>query len=295
MKRRVLLFVNPHARQGRQRDVSIAEQLRTLGLDVLDVSNGTKPLSELIRLHRQEVSAVVIGGGDGTLNSAAAALVETKLPLGIIPLGTANDLARTLSLPTDIPAACQLIAAGHTRQIDVGWVNDFHFFNAASIGLSVQVAQRLTKTIKSRWGVFAYLITVVRALWHLRRFHAVIRCEGKEEHVRTVQITVGNGRHYGGGMTVAENASIESEVLNLHSLNVKHWWQLIPLLPALRSGSLDSWPQVLTLTGREIEVITRRRRRVNTDGEVTTHTPARFRVLPKAVTVFVQNSTSEPG
>src|SRR5262249_19757141 len=94
-------------------------------------------LSPLIIQHRDQVDLIIIGGGDGTLNAAAEGLVEAQKPLGILPLGTANDLCRTLNIPHDLPSAGAVIRAGHQRRIDLGWVNGKHFFNAASLSLPV--------------------------------------------------------------------------------------------------------------------------------------------------------------
>ena len=102
-----------------------------------------------------------------------------------------------------------------------------------------------------------------------------------------MQLSVGNGRHYGGGMTVGEDARIDDGRLDVFSLEVGSVWRLLLLLPSLRRGTHGRWQEVRTLAGEEVEVRTRRRRAVNTDGEITTHTPVRFRVLPGAVRVLV--------
>ena len=288
MARRALLLVNRQARRGGDTADEAATRLGAAGLTVVEPApDEGAGLSDLIRRHRGDVDLVVVGGGDGTLNAAAEGLLEAGLPVGILPLGTANDLARTLGIPTALADACRVIADGHTRRIDLGWVNGKHFFNAASVGLSVVIARRLTKEAKGRWGVFAYLATTASVLWHARPFSAVIRCDGEIHRVKTVQVTVGNGRHYGGGLTVAEDASVDDGALDVYSLEVNHWWQLLPLLPAMRAGTVGTWPRVRALKGREVEIVPRRRRSVNTDGEVTTRTPATFRVLPAALAVFV--------
>jgi diacylglycerol kinase family enzyme len=85
--------------------------------------------------HGREVDLIAVGGGDGTLNAAADCVMQMNRPLGILPMGTANDLARTLGIPADLDAAVQIIAAGRTRRIDLDLVNGHPFFNVASIGL----------------------------------------------------------------------------------------------------------------------------------------------------------------
>ncbi len=286
MSRRALLLVNRQARQGQQGFEQAVRQLRESGLELTE-GPPDQGLADVIRRYRDRVDLVIVGGGDGTLNRAVEGLVDAPLPLGILPLGTANDLARTLGIPADLPGACRVIAGGHTRRIDLGWVNGKHFFNVASIGLTVRITKRLTREVKSRWGVLAYPLIALQVLWSARPFRAEIRAGGAAYQVRTVQVAVGNGRYYGGGMAVAEDAAIDDQRLDLYSLEIDHWWQLLPLLPAMRRGTLAGSPRVRTLHGREFEVRPRRARPVNTDGEITTRTPAHFRVVPEALSVFI--------
>jgi diacylglycerol kinase (ATP) len=286
--KRALMLVNRHARQGQQRLEEVTRSLKELGFDLIEESElGPKDYPKAIRRYKDKVDLVIIGGGDGTLNAAVDALVETQLTLGILPLGTANDLARTLGIPTSLEDACQIIANGEVQHIDLGWVNGKHFFNVASMGLSVKITQRLTKRAKKRWGVLAYAATALQVIWESRPFSAEIITQGKSVKVKTVQIAVGNGRYYGGGMAVVHDATIDDQRLDLYSLEIKHWWQIIPLLPAMRQGTHIHWEQVRALHGQEIKVNTRKPRPVNTDGEITTYTPASFRVIPQALAVLV--------
>ncbi len=288
MSPRALLLINHKASHAEAVYEAARAALADAGLNVVErTALASGGMSDAIRRVRDRVDLVVIGGGDGTLNGAADGLMDTQLPLGILPLGTANDLARTLGLPTDLTDACRIIAAGHLRRIDMGRVNNRYFFNVASVGLSTAVARGLSRDAKSRWGVLAYAVTALRALWQMRPFHAEIRTESETLHVKTVQIAIGNGVYYGGGMIIADNAAIDDSRLDLYSIEVRRWWQVLALFPALRSGSLQPLKQVRTLRGKAFDVTTRRPRRVNTDGELTTRTPACFRVVPQALSVFV--------
>ena len=257
-------------------------------------------IADLIRQHaaRGTADCVVIGGGDGTLNAAALALAETRLPLGILPLGTANDLARTLDIPVDLPAAAAVIADGRVRRVDLGIVNGYPFFNVASIGLSVRLTRELTAERKRRWGRFAYAIAAIRALSQAQRpFSATIARDGSlPVHVKTLQIAVGNGRYYGGGMSVWEDARIDDQCLDLYSLEVKGVWRLVLMALALRKGKQRRWPGVRGSCGGALEVHTCRPRRVNADGEIVTRTPARFSLLPAAIQVYApQRSVNDEG
>lgn len=235
----------------------------------------------------RDASMIIVGGGDGTMNRFAPLILKTGLPLGILPLGTANDLARTLHLPSDPVAAASVIAAGRTRTIDVGEVNGRPYFNVASMGMTVDVASSLTSDLKRRWGKAAYLVTSARLLFAARPFSAVIGGGGKAVRVRTLQIAVGNGRYYGGGLAVDEAAAIDDQHLHLYSLEMMRAWHMLPMLWAFRRGTHGRRASVRTLVGDRFEVRTRRPRPVNADGEIITSTPATFRVLPRAVRVFV--------
>ena len=285
---KALLLVNRHARRGQVALVDAINFLKELGLVLIEESSDHPgQLSNLIRSYQDKVDLVIIGGGDGTLNAAIEGLIATRLPFGILPLGTANDLARTLGIPNDLSQACQVIARGVTKQIDVGKVNDKYFFNVASLGLSVQITQKLTKEAKRRWGLLAYAATTLQVIWQSRPFRAEILTPGAALRVRTIQIAVGNGRHYGGGMVIAQDAAIDDQRLDLYSLETKQWWQILALLPTMRKGNHAMLPGVRALQGQEFEIRTSRPRSINTDGEITTHTPAKFSVIPKALAVFV--------
>jgi diacylglycerol kinase (ATP) len=283
-----LFIINRHARQGQQQAEFAAAQLRSLGFMLREEEPGSpQHLAEIIHQYHDLVDLAIIGGGDGTLNAAISALVETKLPLGILPLGTANDLARTLEIPTNLTAACQIIAAGKTQAIDLGRVNQQYFFNVASLGLSVQITHNLTKDVKRRWGVLAYAVTALKVLFRSRPFRAKIHTGETTHDVKTVQIAVGNGRFYGGGMAVAADAAIDDQRLDLYTLEIDHWWQMIALFPALRRGQHTATDWANAWQGQEFLVTTRRPKAINTDGEITTATPAHFQLVPQALRVFV--------
>jgi YegS/Rv2252/BmrU family lipid kinase len=287
--RPALLIVNGRSRRGAGAAETVTRVLRESGVPIIarDCERASD-LSDLIRATKGEIESMIIGGGDGTLNAALPGLLETGLPLGIIPLGTANDLARTLGIPTDLAAAARIIACGKVQRVDVGEVNGHPFFNVASIGFGVDLTRALTSDSKRRFGTIGYAIAALRAVSRLRPFRAEIM-HGHTIHIsRTIHVAVGNGRHYGGGMTVSEHARIDDGRLHIYSLEVDSLWRLLRLLPALRSGRHDAWKEIRTLEGEEIEVRTPRRpRSVNTDGEIVTQTPAYFRVRGHAISVFI--------
>ncbi|MFS8035891.1 lipid kinase [Xanthobacter sp. AM11] len=285
-RRRALFLANPGARNG----TAPLERVRALLAERLELVDtpwpGAPGLSNLIRARAGDVDLAIIGGGDGTLNAAAAGLSDTRLPLGILPLGTANDFARTLAIPLDPLAAARLIVTGAHQPIDLGEVNGHPFLNVASIGFSADLARALTQEAKRRFGVLGYALVAARLLVQSRLFTAFIEHDGTVEKVRTLQVTVGNGRHYGGGMTVADTATADDGRLDFYSLEVDHWWRLLALLPSLRRGTQGQWNDVRAFRTTQVVVRTSRPREVNTDGELVTFTPAHFTVRPAAIRVY---------
>ena len=285
--RRALLLANP-ASGGGQRSLDAAvERLRDDGVEVtVKPPASREDIGRLIEAHAGAVDCVIVAGGDGSLNAAAAALMRTGLPLGVLPTGTANDLARTLGLPTDLPAAAAVIAAGHASRVDLGLVNDLPFFNVASIGLSADLADRLSGESKKRWGRLSYAWAALRVLTRARAFGAVIVTRDRRVRVRTYQIAVGNGRYYGGGVVVRHDARIDDGRLDLSSLEVSGVWKLALLAPAFRRGAHGAWREVRDESCTRFEVQTRTPRPVNLDGELLATTPARFELRPAAISIY---------
>ena len=285
--RRAVLLLNPGARRGADAIDPVLDRLRAGGV-ALDERPMTSPeeVTRVLTAAAATADCAIVGGGDGSLRMAAAGIEASGLALGILPLGTANDLARTLGIPDDPVAAAEVILAGHRRVIDLGTVNGEPFFNVASIGLATELARELSGDLKKRWGRLGYAIAAIRTLAKARRFSAWITERDSTVRTRTMQIAVGNGRFYGGGNVVAEHAAIDDEHLDLYSLEMRTVWRLALMLWSFRSGEHGAWSEVTTLRGTEFEVRTGSPRPVNADGEIVTETPARFLVHPKAITVF---------
>lgn len=289
MKQRAILLINPRARQGKKALAKAKEYLHDLGIVAKEeIILNPQELSSIIERYHQQCDLVIIGGGDGTLNSAVPGLLSTGLPLGILPLGTANNLARTLAIPQSLFAACKVIADGTTRKIDLGLVNGHYFLNVAGIGLSAQINHRVTSAAKRRWGLIAYAATALEVVRQAPVFSAEITQSQTETiQVQAAQLTVCNGRYYGSGLIIADDAAIDDARLDLYGFSFRHWWEIIPQLPSMMRGKHKIMPNVFWLQGREITIKTSIPYPLDADGEIVTSTPAKFQVVPKALCVFV--------
>lgn len=282
-----LLIANDKSRRGSE-IAPFEAALRAGGLEIRRENvDSSEALAAKIREVASEVSCVLLGGGDGTLHAAAPALHETGLPLGILPLGTANDLARSLDIPDTPDAAAAIVLAGRIRPIDVGTVNGIPYFNVASLGLSVAVTRQLSGIMKRRLGMLAYPLAAALTIVRYRRFSVALRVDGEEILTRTLQVAVGNGVYYGGGNLVDANAAIDDGILNVYSLEPRAWWRLLVMARAFRNGEHDRIREVRSLKCRTLSVTTKKPHDVSADGEIVTKTPAEFAVVRNAIRVFV--------
>ena len=266
----------------------IATILKDHGLELIDPGEENPQLfPEIIRAYAGKIDMAFIGGGDGTINTAVKPLREIDCPLAVLPLGTANNFARNLGVPLAIENACEALVHGEPGQVDLGEVNGHFFLNGAGLGMSTDINRDVHRDLKRRWGILVYLVSTLRVMNRSQPFHADIECDGIRKRVRVLQITVCNGRHYGAGLTIHPEARIDDSCLDFFSLNVERWWQGLGLVPAALKGRPDRFKGASLLRAREIKVHTRRPRSIDTDGEITTKTPATFKVLPNALRVLM--------
>ncbi|GAB4225211.1 MAG: lipid kinase [Kiloniellaceae bacterium] len=233
-----------------------------------------------------EGRTVILAGGDGTMSAAAPALRDLQQPFGLLPLGTANDLARSLGIPFDPAEAASVIVAGERRRIDLGLIDGRPFFNVASIGLSAEVAREHEGERKKLLGVLNYPLSAWQAFRRHRPFRVQMVIDGEPLSCRCMQVAVGNGRHYGGGMTVDEFAEIDDGWLKVYYLRPTGLLAMLWVLPALRFGWLRRAREAEVKWAKRVELRTRRPRQVNVDGELAGTTPVVIEVLPQAVEVF---------
>jgi YegS/Rv2252/BmrU family lipid kinase len=288
---RILLAVNPRARRGAATRDEALVLLRERGhtVEPIETRHGAH-LSDEIARRAGAIDLVAVGGGDGTLVGAVDGLRRIDVPLMILPLGTTNELARTLGVPLSLAAACSLADEGCDRRIDVGRVNGYWYFSEASIGLSTHVARAQTGEVKSRWGMLAIPIATARSLRSLRPYHLEIEDEaGVRRGVRTVQLTVANSNRFGG---VVENsdASIDDGCLDLFTIRWNSMWDGLGVVAAVARRRFPDAPAVASLRGTRFVVRAanpRHRHHVFADGEPATKTPAEFTVVREAIAVRV--------
>ncbi len=261
------------------------------------VRSGGELAATLDRVLAEGHDLVVVGGGDGTVSCAAGRVAGTDVVLGVLPLGTANDFARTLEIPGNLAEACAAIADGKVVDIDLGRANGEPFLNVASVGLSVAVTEALSPRLKRYLGPLAYGVATLRSYARHQPFRARLEFpDGDHEPLELenlLQVAVGNGRHYGGGNTVSPTAGIDDDTLDIYAILAGPLREHVSIARFLKDGSFIKHDRVHHFTSRRVRLVTEHPLPVNLDGEIATTTPTDFTVQRNAVHVVVpQSSTS---
>ena len=284
------LLINSGSRLASRTEALVIRSLRDFGINqgpVARVKNPRSLLRAVDALLSLGVSRLIVCGGDGTVSTVASRLAHRAIDLGVIPLGTANDFARTLGIPTDVAGAVGVVAGGKVRLVDLARANDAYFLNVASIGMSVAATSQLSPASKRRLGSIAYAYAGFLAFTRHLTFRVRVRNGPDSVETSAHQVVVGNGRFYGGGVLVSGQSSLEDGMLHAYALGTRGRWQLLRTIALLRMGVPIDRPGDHFLQTPMLSVETWPSLKVNCDGEIRTRTPVTFAVEPKALRVLV--------
>ncbi len=241
---------------------------------------------------------IVAGGGDGTVSSVAAALVDTDIAFGVLPLGTLNHFAKDLAIPLELADAVAVLVEGRAARIDVGEVNGRIFVNNSSLGLYPDIVRDRERQQK-RLGRGKWPALVWATIEALRRypFLAVrLSIDGNEAVRRTPFVFIGNNEYRMEGFAIGERSGIDAGRLSLYVAQRPGRWRLLLLALRALTGRLRQARDFDAMLATGIVVQSRRRRlRVATDGEVTVMTPPlAYRVRPAALLVMRPQASESP-
>ena len=293
------LIVNARSRTGERAFEEALERLVSLGVEV----GGRFPVHDPARLAETARAAVlaghdpiIIGGGDGSVSSAVDFLAHHHSTLGLLPLGTANDFARTLEIPTDLGEACENIARGNVVDVDLGLAGDNYYVNVASVGLSVEATRSLSPFLKKNIGPLAYPVAAVKAFVKHEPFVGRLTFPDGDhapvEYGRLLQLAVGNGRFYGGGMVVAPGSGMDDGTLDVYAIVLGRTRDLFGIARYLRSGDFVKSESVDHFRTSRVVLETEPDLPVNIDGELVAHTPQEFSVAANALRVIVPEGST---
>lgn len=284
------LIINPSAGGGRSKQVLPEVERQLDALRIPFRVERSRSLEHGIDLAFEAVDGneiPVVVSGDGLIGAIGGALAGVDTPLGLIPAGRGNDLARGLGIPTDTAAAVACLAAGHTRAIDVGDANGRRFLGIASLGFDSE-ANRIANEAKLLKGRPVYFYAALRALlsWKPARFSLVIG--GAQTRITGYTVAVANNAYYGGGMKVAPDAVIDDGRLDVITIGEVGKLRFLLNLPKVFKGRhVEELEVVGSHRTTSIEIRASRPFTVFADGDPLTELPATIRVIPSALRVIV--------
>lgn len=295
--RRLIVAVNAAASFGRHRAVgpAVAERLIVEGYDVTIVREAN---FELLRRETEQAfakgtDALIVVGGDGMVSLAVNLVAGTGVPIGIVPTGTGNDLARGLGLRFDDPATAteELVAALERppRSIDVGAIrHGAHrtlFACVVSAGFDAVVNERANRMTRPR-GPSRYTIALIRELATFRPRRYTITIDGVRREQRAMLVSVANNSSFGGGMRIVPHADLSDGMLDVFIVHPLSRAGLIAVFPKVFAGEHTDHPAVEFVRARNV-VIDADDIVAYADGERIGALPVEVEVVPGAVSVFV--------
>lgn len=290
---RAFVVLNPAA--GQSADDSVREALEAafgthrIQYEIYETRTGDKP-GDVVRTRLGDGFELVVAvGGDGTVSDVIDGLAESQVPLGIIPTGTGNLIARELGIPTGLDEAVALLAdAPRPRAVDAMRIGERVFILNVSVGISAAVISDTTPQGKSRFGRLAYTWTTIRKLCTLKPRYLVVEVDGIAQEHRAVEVAIMNGGklakelHPRGPEVLIDDGRLDVYIVDVKSLRDV-------LLYFLKHVTRRPAPSLLRVIAAQQRVKIRSTRPlpVQADGDLFGTTPVDVELLPHAVTVLV--------
>lgn len=286
----VTVIVNERSGSAATRGQALEEAVARAGLD-----------ARIVRAHGEEIVAaarraaaardvLVAAGGDGTVSTLAGIAVEGNLTFGVLPLGTLNHFARDAGIPSDLDEAVAVVAAGHTRDLDVGDMNGRTFLNNTSLGLYPRLVwEREAERGRGRAKWTAFAIALARTWRRYPTINVRMTIDGAPLARRTPFVFVGNGKYHAEGLDVGRRDSLEGGMLSVYLAPGVDRFEFLTLPVRALFGRLSPTAGFESFTACEVAIDTRRRGLdVAVDGELTVVVPpVRCGSRPRALRTLV--------
>ncbi len=282
------LLVNPHSAGGKTLKLLPRVEHELDALRIPFRVERTKGLEDGVAraLHAVEANEVpVVFSGDGLIGAVGGAMAGSETPMGIVPGGRGNDLARVLGIPDDPAAAVAVLAAAEERLIDVGEANGKRFLGIVSVGFDSE-ANRLANETGFLRGNLVYAYAAIRTLltWKPGRF--TIRVDDERYRFTGYSVSVANSRAFGGGMFIAPQAELDDGEFDVVTVGEVGKLRFVGNLPKVFKGTHVEEDEVRVFRAPHLELTASRPFPVYADGEHLTELPATVRILPRALRVL---------
>ena len=268
METKYVFVINPNA--GVKKKINIEEFIasqfpKTIAYDIIIWENADDitPIAQQIKT--KNYSFVIACGGDGTVNMVAALVVNTKMALGILPLGSGNGLARSNGIPMDLLKALTIIVNAKTEIIDSGTINNNPFFCTAGIGFDALIAHKFAESTKR--GFFTYFKTSISEFINYKPLTYVITVDGKKIETPAFLITVANAGQWGNDVYIAPEAKLNDGLFHISVLKPFPWITFLSFGIKLFSKKAHTFKYLLSIIGKKVEIEFDNELPVHYDGE----------------------------
>lgn len=283
------LLINIHSRRSQEALPEILAACKAEGITLTKVTKVGKGVNlgrTLGAIKRRSPKLLIVGGGDGTISDVIDHIVSCNIELGLIPLGTTNNFARSLGIPLTIPATVAAIANRKAKAVDLGRVHDDYFANVIGIGLSAVVAKNVSNRSKKLFGRAAYAVTGIRELMRHKPFVVTIEDKDRELAMRfeTHQVIVANGRFHA-GREIAKEAKLNNRELVIFKLGSRSKMSFLWHMLDFYVGKRKSISHTSYVIGRDIILHTSTPQHAELDGEVKFTTPLPINVEPGVIQI----------
>lgn len=239
---------------------------------------------------------IIASGGDGTVSAIAGVTIETGIPLGVIPRGTANAFAVALGLPTNLKRACETIAVGNTRKVDAAYCNDVPMVLLAGVGFEAGMVNNANRELKNRLGSLAYILSGAQQFFTQEDFKATIEIDGEILEVKTGAVTVANAAPstsimaQGFGSVIPDDGLLEVTIPASNTFVQGFNSSLTLLASALVKTKVED-KDLICIRGDRLKVTTDPPQQLVVDGEILEANPIEFKCVPKGLTIFAPLQT----
>jgi diacylglycerol kinase family enzyme len=286
LHRRAVLVVNAHSRQGMRLYDAARARLLAAGFDLLHAYPVDRPQeleATLAAALDRGPDLLIAGGGDGTISTAARLLAHRDVALGLLPLGTTNNFARTVGVPLTLDDAVATLIDGKVIDVDLGLAGPTPFTNHVGVGLSADLMLAAPRLLKRMIGRTAYPITALALLTRHRPLRVVVRAGGREHTFVTHQLYVANGGFHAGRPITADAHADDRRLVAYPVGGRGRWGLLLQTARNVATGHRRTLGEEPFLAVGELWLETDRPARVEVDGEPSGRTPLRIGLAANAL------------
>ncbi len=263
------------------------EPYRTENKDSLD-----KMLSQL---QQDDYAKILVAGGDGTIHQVINCLLkyDINVPIGLFPVGTANDYAQCFNLPNNIEENVEIMLKDNYTYSDVGLMNDKYFINVASLGVLVDISQRTNTELKNSLGVLAYYLNGLTELPKLKAVKVKVTSDVMNYKGDILFMLIMNGRSAGGFKKIAPEASSNDGLLDVFIFKKCHNIELTSLLLAIINGDHVDSPHVIHFKTSNLAVNCNEEVGIDLDGEKGPDFPLKIKIIPQKLKIITRFNNEE--